>query len=324
MTNYTTESNIDFFSELYKSLDIEDNQEKDEKDLNLCLITNEELTQYHVEMNCGHKFNYLPLYKDIYNHKKKFNNMESVNLKKNEIRCPYCRKRQMTLLPYYEELGLEKKEGVNYSSNTTSENYYKYKYNYSYCKFPIENPLFIEDVEEGPNNLKYNTCIMYGTKISDFVYCNDNNVDHEKEYCYHHKKIVLKNYKLEKKNKQKEEIKKQKEIEKMNIKLEKQKIKEQEKINKQNNTKTIKKTITKKENVILSNTNDLSEMNEIILENEQYCNEIIKTGSKKGSICGLLQYSIHDNNNHLCKRHYNLKNKKSNEDNKIFNNNINI
>ena len=42
--NYKTEENIDFFSELYKSLDIEDSNNINEEDDNLCLITKKQLT----------------------------------------------------------------------------------------------------------------------------------------------------------------------------------------------------------------------------------------------------------------------------------------
>jgi len=113
MKNYKIEGNIDFFAELYKSLDIED----DELDTNnnLCLITNQVLTDKFVEMQCGHKFNYLPLYNDLKNHKQKYNGMEGTSgkLKQDELRCPYCRKKHKGILPYYEELNLAKVSGVN-------------------------------------------------------------------------------------------------------------------------------------------------------------------------------------------------------------------
>ena len=35
-------------------------------------------------------------------------------LSTNEIRCPYCRKKQSSVLPYYEDLLIEKINGVNY------------------------------------------------------------------------------------------------------------------------------------------------------------------------------------------------------------------
>ena len=47
-----------------------------------CLITGEPLTEPIVELNCGHKFNYLPLYKDVLNFKQKFFQQEINLLKK--------------------------------------------------------------------------------------------------------------------------------------------------------------------------------------------------------------------------------------------------
>ena len=70
MNKYNIEGGIDFFAELYKSLDNEESKEKTEEDNNKCLISNQLLTDKHVTMKCGHKFNYIPLYYDILNHKK--------------------------------------------------------------------------------------------------------------------------------------------------------------------------------------------------------------------------------------------------------------
>ena len=114
MLKYKTEGNINFFEELYKSLDIEDtNNEKEE-----CLITNLPLTENYVTMECEHKFNYAALYNDIMNHKKKFNSMERNSLKAIEIRCPYCRNIQKKLLPYYEDSSFPKVHGVNFFDET--------------------------------------------------------------------------------------------------------------------------------------------------------------------------------------------------------------
>ena len=116
MKKYSVEGGIDFFAELYKSLDDDEPNNKTDEDKNKCLITNQTLTDKFVEMSCGHKFNNIPLYNDVLNHKKKFNNMEgsATRLKHNEMRCPYCRKKQTGLMPYYEELNLPKVSGVNY------------------------------------------------------------------------------------------------------------------------------------------------------------------------------------------------------------------
>ena len=80
MTKYKIEGDIDFFSELYKSLDNEDTENTD----NLCLITNLPLIDKYFQMDCGHKFNYIPLYFDIKNHKLKFNGMEGSSSRLNK------------------------------------------------------------------------------------------------------------------------------------------------------------------------------------------------------------------------------------------------
>jgi len=77
MNKYKIEGNVDFFAELYKSLDTKEFEEKIEDNNNYCLITNNPLTDKHVSLNCGHKFNYIPIYNDLVNYKTKFNYMES-------------------------------------------------------------------------------------------------------------------------------------------------------------------------------------------------------------------------------------------------------
>lgn len=99
--NYIIEENFNFY-DLLNDEDENDDEEKDEN--NICLITNEKLTDYFVTMECGHKFNYIPLYKDLFNHKYILNYMENYGnrLLSNEIRCPYCRKKSTELLPFYD------------------------------------------------------------------------------------------------------------------------------------------------------------------------------------------------------------------------------
>uniref|UniRef100_A0A6C0ET13 Uncharacterized protein n=1 Tax=viral metagenome TaxID=1070528 RepID=A0A6C0ET13_9ZZZZ len=221
MKKYNIEGNIDFYSELYKSLDTEESNQKTDEDNNKCLITNEQLQDKYVEMLCGHKFNYLPLYKDLINHKRKFNNLESSSstLKQNEIRCPYCRKKQAYLLPYYEELGVEKVKGVNFNDGTYTSNYpssYSDSY-YKPCEYLLENPNFnpelptIELTNDTINNYNMNCkhfkCNKYGTQI------NYNNIkkikiyNDTKYYCWIHKKAQIQKYKQDIIDKAKEEAK---------------------------------------------------------------------------------------------------------------------
>ena len=113
MSNYIIEGNFDFYKELYESLDDSDNN-MDELSAQVCLISNTPLTKHFVELECKHVFNYVPLFKDLVNHKTKFSSLDTHRLKVNEIRCPYCRNKQGNLLPYIEELGLPKEHGVNW------------------------------------------------------------------------------------------------------------------------------------------------------------------------------------------------------------------
>ena len=112
MSNYIIEGNFDFYKELYESLD--DSDDNNNVSAQVCLITNTPLTKHFVELECKHAFNYVPLFKDLVNHKTKFSSLDTHRLKVNEVRCPYCRNKQGNLLPYIEELGLPKEHGVNW------------------------------------------------------------------------------------------------------------------------------------------------------------------------------------------------------------------
>ena len=288
---YNIEGNIDFFAELYKSLDDEDNQNKTAEDDNLCLITNQPLTEKYVELNCSHKFNYIPLYNDIYNHKKKYNNMEGSisSLKVNEIRCPYCRKKQVGVLPYYSELITTKTNGVNFYDDTILQNSNKTNtYCFGKCEFIVSQSTNVSCTS------------TYVTKSA----CDN------KTYCYYHNKNIIKKFEKEKKEKEKEAQKKAKEEAKQKAKEEaKQKAKEEKNKIKEakKNEKITKKTLNQINNLYI-NIIDIEDENIVIssLTQSQISNEgcvqIIKTGLNKGNPCGL---SIL--NDCLCKRHYNLK-----------------
>ena len=96
---YCIEGNIDFYSEINSNEDNNDNLNYDD----ICLITNEPLIDKFVTMECGHKFNYIPLYNDLIKQKYFTNIMEESKLKINKIRCPYCRTISNQLIPFYED-----------------------------------------------------------------------------------------------------------------------------------------------------------------------------------------------------------------------------
>jgi len=307
MPKYLIEGAFDFYSELYKSLDDDENNFKTEEDNNLCLITKQPLTTNYVTMECGHKFNYIPLFKDVDNHKRNFNNMEgsSGRLGKNEIRCPYCRKKQTTLLPYYENIGIPKVAGVNQTYIPPPYNENKINnIHWGACEY-IENTTQIgitQDasgvIQEGSVNTNVK-CNCHGSPICINTY--GTNYGDTKKYCYTHKRMMIRKYKKEILEKAKAEakmvIQKAKEDAKK-AKEEAKKVKLEEK------AKT-KKQKTVIENVVLGPSNVNVNINMDSTETTSGCISILKSGINKGKPCGC---TIVNEESKLCKRHYSNKN----------------
>jgi hypothetical protein len=90
---YAIEGNIDFYSELSKL----DEKEDITDESMLCLISRLPLTADYVRMECGHQFNYMPLYNDLVHQTKP--SMSGMS-KPGRIVCPFCRHSQPTLLPF--------------------------------------------------------------------------------------------------------------------------------------------------------------------------------------------------------------------------------
>ena len=88
---YKIEGNYDFYSALNAP-----DQPPESDDGNICLITRMPLTDDHVVMECGHKFNYLPLYNGLVQNNKQI----MANVRSGQISCPFCRNFQTTLLPF--------------------------------------------------------------------------------------------------------------------------------------------------------------------------------------------------------------------------------
>jgi hypothetical protein len=89
---YRIEGNFDFYSALKESSPAAVVDES-----TICLITRMPLTADYVAMECGHKFNYLPLYNGLVQTTK-----PSINcsFRSGQIACPFCRRSQTTLLPF--------------------------------------------------------------------------------------------------------------------------------------------------------------------------------------------------------------------------------
>lgn len=169
------------------------------------------------------------------NHKTKFNFMEGLykRLNTNEIRCPYCRRKQQSVLPYYEDLGLEKVNGVNFYDPTCKDNAYHK------CEYLYPNYNYDQSQPESATNTPYLTntkCHMTGFNIA--VYDSQNpsqpiNYGDTKHYCYYHQKIMIKIYKNQEKEKIKLANKQAKKLAKEMKKLEKEQEKAKAKEEKQ-------------------------------------------------------------------------------------------
>lgn len=153
---------MNFMEEIYKentNMEIEMSQTQEN---DFCLISNNLLNETAVQLKCGHKFNYVPLYKDIVNHKKKFIQLESQYYLKSEIRCPYCRTKQNGLLPYYDLPGVIKIEGVNHNESCSIN---QDTYVLGLCQFITNCPYkFVVALEEG-----YKTCYFHKKKMIKLI-----------------------------------------------------------------------------------------------------------------------------------------------------------
>lgn len=110
MSNYIIEDGLDFFAELKKKL----NEEKGDKK-ELCLLSKQPLIKNETfALECGHKFNFTFLFKEIKQQKcNKYYNTDIVKLGLRQIKCPYCRNVQDKLLPYIPGIkGVSKLRGV--------------------------------------------------------------------------------------------------------------------------------------------------------------------------------------------------------------------
>ena len=95
MSNYIVEGGLDFYSELFKDDDTETNE-------NICLISGLPLMFNSISLDCGHKFNYDSLFKDVVSQKQGncYGIRDNVRLSVNQFKCPYCRTVYNKLLPY--------------------------------------------------------------------------------------------------------------------------------------------------------------------------------------------------------------------------------
>ena len=123
-TNITNQclinNTIQFYDELRKLNNMNDSDTDTDTDIdteNICLITNERLTNDFIKLECGHKFNYIPLMNDLKTTAYQQHSIYFKKIKKTNpqytIRCPYCRNTQSILLPYYKNYEFPYTKGIH-------------------------------------------------------------------------------------------------------------------------------------------------------------------------------------------------------------------
>lgn len=277
MNKYITEENINFYDELFKSLDDITNETNKS-----CQITGLPLDNNFVTLECNHQFNYIPLYTEICKQKFNYGAYNINNLSPDDsnkingsgldyfIKCPYCRNIQFTILPYYDDLKLKKIYGIN----TLDLAYYGEKY--------IKNVSFMY---KGLTFQYGQCCREILTNNSNPILCKNTNVtkinNTDLTYCVNHYATALKEYKLILSIQKKNALKQKKE----------NYAKQLEELNLDRVAKGLKplKHLPKTDNSIETS---------ITITNNG-CKAILKTGINKGSQCGCMSI----NQDGLCKRH---------------------
>jgi hypothetical protein len=316
MNKYNIENNIDFYAELYKSLD--DNEcdlnSNDKKEEDTCLITSLPLEEPYIILECKHKFNYVALFNEIYNQIFKFKTYsletltpkEVQHIRKNSkdnlyIKCPYCRNIQFTLLPFYEHFGVKKVYGINTDEVTFRQ--IKRQTDSVDTPFYSYNDNYISKTEY----MKYGMTFVKGQQCNKILNYTGNQCSGiyttplhgtDKCYCHLHIKTAIREKKIadiqkqkEKKQKQKEEKQKQKE----ELKKQKEELKKQkEELKKQKEELKKQKEELKKQKQELISKQDEVKVDDV----SEGCISILKSGTNKGKKCGC---KIFENN--MCKRH---------------------
>jgi len=307
MVKYIIEGNINFYEELYKSLDKSDTNDETDTAHNVCQITNMPLEPDYVTLECSHKFNYSPLYTEICTQKyinRSYNvsSLTNSDFKKFKdsgkdyyIKCPYCRSIQFTLLPSSKNNKHKPKYGINTLEKTPDENSFL-------IKIPQESnhthTVYGFTVQNQQPGICCNSVIAM--KNNTPIYCQNIYtclvLEMNKSFCWGHIRGEIGKHKkkmkeLESFQKKEKRImaKVEKKVKLMKEREEKEKLREQLKQEKLEQKNKIKKTV---KNTVVSGTINIGEFNEPVEQVEKVeqtlnkCPAILKSGLKKGQQCG--------------------------------------
>jgi hypothetical protein len=302
MSNLIIE-NTDFRNALKMMLN-----DDDDCDENTCLITGQPLTENFVTLECNHRFNYEPLYQEIYNQMFKYKTYDFSSLNNDEriillkqlnslhfIKCPYCRNIQKKVIPYYDNLDFDAIYGINSTDIKLRKNniVIRQMFTYPTIKFFDLDPNNVYFEKYG-KPFKYGCCCNNLNKFGDL--CSNYEVaelaDTGKTYCLYHyaknKKMYInkmKKIRLEKammKKKQREEL-----------------LNKRKKLFEEKNEERLKKGLPPLKNIPkLSILINKSESNDNANTNNECCIAILKTGKNKGTMCSKKVFE-----NGFCKRH---------------------
>lgn len=176
--NYIIEGNLDLYTEIENCIV--------ENDSELCLLTNLPLEDNFIILDCNHKFNYLALYNETCNQKKR-NYYDIAPAKYDEIKCPYCREPTPKLLPYFCKYDVQKIPGVTIPSKYSMK-LHCCEYKHKSCKNSEDmcgESAFISD-KGILCNKHYRKSI--GLKIKNNI--NDSNHTCSKDELYYSKLLV--------------------------------------------------------------------------------------------------------------------------------------
>ena len=149
----------------------------DDNDENICLISKEKLHPNHITLSCKHKFNYIPIFKEISYQKNKSNtSFEITKLSHNEIKCPYCRRITNKLLPYIPYPSVKQLRYVN-SPDELCMSAMKCQHTHK-CKNPVDVDVDINvDNSDVKGDVKCNKNALY-YEVENVLFC----VQHFRQY----------------------------------------------------------------------------------------------------------------------------------------------
>jgi len=117
--NYIIEEDLNFYDILNESIEKDDDTYDNTK---YCLLTKTKLEPFHIRLDCGHAFNYVPLFNEIVNQKYgRTRHREIVRLRWNQFKCPYCRTVYNELIPFVKFKNTRSISRVNAPSRYTMQ-----------------------------------------------------------------------------------------------------------------------------------------------------------------------------------------------------------